>query len=262
MPRRYEHTFDKKGNEFKRCSKCEEYKLLDQFNNDKSTYDKLSSKCKDCCRKTRLKSRGVDINLEKNCLICKKQKTYDKFHSNNTICIKCVENAKQNDMKPCFGCNEIKFNAEFNNSISKQNGKQSYCIECQQKKKQSSNYKLKHKEYMKDYKQTEKYKNYMKKYNKTYTRKTKRKQSYLEDTKKETLKFESLKFESKDSNSSSNLNSFDSDDEDEDADYYKLVQINLVNLSNLEYDIPANYNDVIYLNKKNDIIFNTIKLGK
>ena len=207
MPPRYEHIFNKDGKECKRCSKCEEYKLLDEFNNYKKTYDGKCSKCRNCCRKVKLTSKGVNVNSKLQCIKCKKQKTYDKFHNNNSICIECIEIAKQNDMKLCFGCNEIKFNAEFHNSLSRANGKQTYCIECHDKNKKLPKYKLKHKEYMKEYKKLPKYKTKQKEYMKTYVRKNKRKRKYIEDDDaKETPEIES---------NNSISNSFDSDEEDE-----------------------------------------------
>ena len=99
----------------KKCTKCGEFKSLDDFHNLKSSKDGKQFRCK-ICRKEYKKKCDEEIKKNKRDNIS----TLDfikLFHLNNGL-------------KKCKKCEEVKSLDEFNNSAKGKNGKNSQCRNC------------------------------------------------------------------------------------------------------------------------------------
>jgi hypothetical protein len=93
-PNKIEHRIINKQ-EHKHCCTCKEWKLLTDFNNSKTTWDKLRPGCKDCCKGYR---ETIQDKLDEivTCEICEKEikfrSLYDhnrNLHSDETYKWKC-----------------------------------------------------------------------------------------------------------------------------------------------------------------------------
>lgn len=185
MPKRYQHQLID-GIVKKRCSKYEKYKPLDDFNNYHKAWDNKSSRCRECDRKVKLEVRGVEVDKQSFCVICRQNKTLDKFKSDNDqICLECINthaqqkvNCSNNEVieisknidylpskivftnqtrtKICFKCQEIKSVDEFHNSHTKSNGLQQHCKTCNLLHKQTDEYREYNKLYNKEYRESHK----------------------------------------------------------------------------------------------------------
>lgn len=65
MPSKIEHSITD-GNELKRCSRCTEWKPLDEYTKSKPTSDGLCDKCKPCLKKYRHERIDKDKEYRKN----------------------------------------------------------------------------------------------------------------------------------------------------------------------------------------------------
>ena len=77
----------------KRCTKCQEPKVLTEFNKDVSKKDGHRSQCRMCQRNGRKPERSL-----KRCKVCKKEKPFNEFYRNykgptgcQPWCIKCTK---------------------------------------------------------------------------------------------------------------------------------------------------------------------------
>lgn len=80
MPSKIEHKYNKENIELKICSKCDNWKSLDNFQNYSRSWDKLLGKCKECKKIERNKYREYNISYGKTYRPkhTEKTKKYDK----------------------------------------------------------------------------------------------------------------------------------------------------------------------------------------
>ena len=95
MPKARPHRFQGTLEE-KRCSGCDEWKVLKEFNKKKASWDGLHSRCKGCkniAQKKHRRKLGIKPRLlaehrfqgdseEKHCLVCDKWKVLKEFYKN------------------------------------------------------------------------------------------------------------------------------------------------------------------------------------
>lgn len=81
----------------KRCPKCKEIYILDDFQKNSSKLDGLSSNCKYCCSITRKKinekpqnnNNNNDLETLKKCNVCKEVKVKSDFYEGSGKCKEC-----------------------------------------------------------------------------------------------------------------------------------------------------------------------------
>jgi hypothetical protein len=121
--------------EGKVCSKCKQWKPLEEYHKKKTSKDGRRSHCKECTNKTSIRKPRVEI---------------------------------KEGMKKCIQCGAWKPLDEFNKDKKHKDGRRSECKECTKKyiKRCSEVYKEKRKEYQKQYRKV--HVEYFKEYHKQY----------------------------------------------------------------------------------------------
>jgi ribosomal protein L32 len=140
----------------KKCSKCGEVKILDEFSKDAKSKDGKQRRCKSCRKEYYAQQKAIlqrgdyKVITEKKCSKCGEVKPADEFHKNlnskdgkDSQCKSCRKEyyAQQKAIlqrdgykviteKKCSKCGEVKPADEFSNYTHSKDGKQSWCKSC------------------------------------------------------------------------------------------------------------------------------------
>jgi hypothetical protein len=134
MTKRKEHQFFE-GIEKKHCYECEEWKILDDFNNLTSAWDGKQIKCRICERKVRRKHKTSGITKE--CGVCHQIKPELEFDQSRftedklkRVCKQCDTMDHGPDHKRCSICFQILLLERFAPKNGRGCGYHSSCYPC------------------------------------------------------------------------------------------------------------------------------------
>lgn len=113
-PKKY-NVFDVDQGKMYRCSKCKKYKSANHYHRDRTRFNGLHSRCKEC--KNKLSRAGYETNT-------RPAKRYA------TICREGYEREVRDKVKLCSICKERKPWTEFYKNKNKRHGLQRECKQC------------------------------------------------------------------------------------------------------------------------------------
>jgi hypothetical protein len=101
----------------KRCTRCDELKILTDFHRNYKGSDGRDHRCKLCAKKYKQENPHVAKDSYKRC--GERNRLKHEMHGFPTTGVKW-----------CSGCNKIKDLVDFNKNATKRDGRQAYCRDC------------------------------------------------------------------------------------------------------------------------------------